>query len=232
MQSKQNVITDENIIDEGDILETASTVEALTDEAPMTEAEKPFTIDQEKVAAKIAADTALAKSLAERQPLPATGDPNARISDPYTVNVTPRYNIVQNQSDKLLVIPDMKTNDEDMGLVFQPGEVVVLTEFYSPQQINRSKGLRYAATDVHALNGVNGRPMLIPLNTEEEGKSFAVPKKVQMPKGSMFEDQLHNDFDDRFAELELRDAKREEKLRKKTLASRKLKQHGAAPSHV
>ena len=40
-----------------------------------------------------------------------------------------------------------------------------------------------------------------------------------------------NDFDDRFAELEQREAKREQKLIRKTLGQRKQKLHGKV-SHV
>lgn len=251
MQSKQMKVNDEHATEDGvlNILPQADSAapqeepkapaeapvgeskpeQADESEGPITEAEKPYTVDQDKVAAKIEADKKFAQSLEERTPLPSTGDPNARVADPYTVNVAPRYNIVQNQSDTFLIVPDMKTSDEDMGLTFQPGEVIVLTDFYSPQQINRSKGLRYAATKV---KGVGDNPMLVPLASEEEGAAFVPPQKKKYPKGTVIEDQAHNDFDDRFAELEQREAKREEKLLKKTLASRRLKKHGQAPARV
>jgi len=213
-----------------EVTKTPSSVETtVIKEESIAPEQKSYTIDPDKVAQKAAEDAALASSLEKRTPLPATGNPNATVMDHMMVQVEPRYVIVQNQSDKFLVVPDMKTNDDDMGLTFQPGEVVVLTDFYTPQEINRSKGLRHAATD---LNGVGGRPILVPLSSEEEGLAFKVPKKTKYSKGTMFEDTAQNDFDDRFAELEAREAKREEKLLKKTLASRKLKKHGQAPSRV
>jgi hypothetical protein len=190
---------------------------------------QPYTIDSDKLDEKLEKDRNLQKQLEDRVKTPASGNPQATVVDPFTPNVIPRYTIVQNRSDKFLVIPDMKTTDEDMGLVFNPGEVVVLTDFYSPQQINRSKGLRHAAT---IMKGVGGNPMLVPLDSEEDAKEFKVPKKKTYAKGTTFEDHEPNDFDDRFYELEQREAKREEKLLRKTLGHRKTKKHGSAPAKV
>lgn len=239
MQSKQMNVNDEDATDGVlDMLpqadstaptEAPAPVSEKPDDLSMTREERPIAVNPEKIAKKIEEDKAFAERLAQRQPLSAAGNPNARISDPLMANVEPRYIVVQNQSDKFLIIPDMKNSDEDLGLTFQPGETVLLTDFYSPQQINRSKGLRYAAT---VLKGVGDNPMLVPLATEEEGSLFKVPEKKRFPKGTMYEDPNDNDFDERFAEMEQREAKREEKLLKKTLASRKLREHGKAPAHV
>ena len=249
MKSSQKTVNDEKALDvsavekpQENVVPTETTISAqpaevsVGEETPapevqeeLTQAEIPYTVDQDKIAAKVASDKTLADKLESREALPATGDPSATVSDPFTVNVAPRYTVMQNQSDKFLVVPDMKTNDEDMGLVFEPGEVVLLTDFYSPQQINRSKGLRYAATK---LLGVSDKFMLIPLAREEDGKAFVAPQKKKYAKGTSFEDMEQNDFDDRFAELEQREAKREEKLLKKTLASRTTKKHGQAPVRV
>lgn len=182
--------------------------------------------NSEKINKKIEEDKKLKASLESRDP--AKGNPNATIADPYMVRVEPRYTIVQNRSTNILSFPDLKTGPEDMGLDIQPGEVVLLTDFYSPQEINRSRGLRWAMEQ----EGVGGNKALVPLNSEEEGKDFVLPEKKTYPKGSSFEDTSHNDFDDRFAELEEREAKREEKLLRKTLASRRTRQHGQAPSRI
>lgn len=217
----------DTVVTPAPVAEQAETVPVVP-VAPEATSEAPYTINPDKLAEKLANDKALSAKMAARE-LPATGNANATISDPFMVNVEARYNIVQNQSDQVLIVPDMKTNDEDMGLVFQPGEVITLADYYSPQEINRSKGLRHAATK---MVGVGNKFMLIPLNTEEEGVLFKVPEKVKHIKGSMFEDTAHNDFDDRFAELEAKEAKREEKLLRKTLAGKRTKQHGQAPSRV
>jgi len=187
------------------------------------------TVDATKLATKLEEDQKLADKMSARTPIAPSGNANATVSDPYMVKVDARYDVVQNQSDKLLVVPDMKTNDDDMGLVFQPGEIFTLSDFYSPQEINRSKGLRFAATKAE---GVNGNFMLVPLSNEEEGAGFVVPKKKQYPKGTIMEDTVPNDFDLRFDELEAKEAKREEKLLRKTLAGKRTKQHGSAPARV
>ena len=199
-----------------------------TPEAMMLDPVNPQGVDTTKLKKKLEEDKALMEKLEDRA-LPATGDPNAKVADPYTVGVTPRYNIVQNRSEFILVVPDLKTNVEDMGLVLQPGEVIILGDFYTPMEVNKSKGLRWAATQ---CKGVGDNMALVPLRTEEEGASFKVPERVKHAPGTTLEDTAHNDFDDRYEELEKREAKREEKLIKKTLGSRRTKQHGSAPSHV
>lgn len=160
----------------------------------------------------------------------ASGNPQAKVADPYGVNVAPRYDVVQNRSDRYLIIPDLRAdNTEDSrGEALEPGQVIKLTDFYSPQQINRSKGLRYAATE---MEGVGGNKALVPLNSEEEGDNFIVPEKKKYSPGTTFEDSTPNDFDKRFEEVEQREQKRMDKLLKKNLGSRKTAQHGSV-NHV
>jgi len=202
--------------------------------AGITAADKDLTTVKTKilspaeVAARKEEEKAHKESLEERA-VPATGNPNATIADPMMQRVEPRYNLVQNQSLMALIVPDLKTNSEDTGLMLYPGEVIRLTDFYSPMEINRSKGLRYAASK---LTGLNGNFALIPLANEEQADAFKLPEKQKYPKGTIIEDQQVNDFDRRFDELEMRDAKREEKLLKKTLAGRVTRMHGAAPANV
>lgn len=185
-----------------------------------------FLSDEEMQKLK-AKDKQLQENLNSR--LPATGNPEATIADPFMTKVVPRYDLVQNQSDKMVIIPDLKTNVEDMGLVLEPGQFVKLTDFYSPQEINRSKGLRFAATK---MPGVDNNPALIPLNSEAEASLFKVPERVKHNKGDIFEDPNMNDFDRRFEELEMREARAEEKLTKKSLAGRFTKSHGKAPASL
>ena len=180
------------------------------------------------LAQKILADRKFKETLDARNTA-ALGNPNAAIADPYTVKVDARYNVVQNQSSYFLIIPDLKTGPEDMGLTLTPGEHIKLTDFYSPLEINRSKGLRYAATK---LKGIGENYALIPLASEEAALAFKVPEKAKHAKGESFDDPNYNDFDARFEELEQKDAKAEERLRKKTLAGRVTKQHGSAPASV
>jgi len=165
----------------------------------------------------------------ESRAVPATGNPDATIADPMMQRVVPRYDLVQNRSQMALIVPDLKTNPEDTGLMLYPGEVIKLTDFYSPMEINRSKGLRYAASK---LPGLDGNFALIPLGNEDQAAEFKLPQKQKYPKGTVIEDQQVNDFDLRFEELEMRDAKREEKLLKKTLAGRVTRKHGVAPAAV
>ena len=207
--------------------ESPAAVDVEEQELPPEEVPPAFKVSKETFDKQRVEDKELAQQLANRDA--RYGDPNARIADPIMQQVAPRYNVVQNQSDKVLVIPDVKADAEDMGLVLQPGEMILLTDFYSPQQINRSRGLRYAAT---IEKGIGDKFALVPLKTEEEGAAFVVPKKKQRAPGETFEDpDDDNPFDARYAELEAREAKRDAKLIKKTLASRKQKQHGAV-SHV
>jgi hypothetical protein len=112
----------------------------------------------------------------------------------------------------------------------EPGQFISLTDFYTPQEINRSKGLRRASTEMKS--GIGDKCVLVPLRTEEEAAAFVVPKKATYPKGTVIEDPNDNDFDIRFEELELREAKANEKILKKTLAGRVTKKHGAAPATV
>lgn len=186
--------------------------------------------NSDKVLAKLKADKELRQSLEARKAMPAAGDPNATVSDPLMANIVPRYRIVQNRSDKLLIIPDLRdANEDSMGLMLNPGQIEVLTDYYTPLQINRSRGLKWAAT---SLEGLGGNKALVPLNSVEEGESFVLPKKKELPKGTEIIDDSPNDFDLRFEELEAREAKREEKMLKKTLGMRVTKQHGSAPKSV
>jgi len=190
-----------------------------------------YAVDPEKVKAKVEASREARQRLEERE---QSGNPNAQVLDPHETRVEPRYIIVQNRSDKVLIVPDLKNGPEDMGLMMLPGQIEVLTDFYSPQQINRSRGLRYAATKMEGYGSTMADPKyaLVPLKSVDEGESFKAPERKKLPKGVEIEDESYNDFDLRFEELEARDAKREEKLLKKTLGMRVSKQHGASPVHV
>lgn len=185
-------------------------------------------ITPDKMAEAQEAQKEFQKTLESRVSLPAAGDPSAVVSDPFMTRVAARYNIVQNRSNLMLIIPDLKTNPEDMGLVLNPGDSIRLTDFYSPQEINRSKGLRYSATKLQGVNGF----ALVPLNDESEGADFKVPERRHYEKGTSYDDTTPNDFDLRFEELETKEAKREEKLMRKTLAGRVTRQHGQAPERV
>lgn len=189
----------------------------------------PVTIlTKEEMAKRVKEDEAFRKKLEAREKSANFGNPAARVADPAFVNVQPRYDIVQNRSENVIIVPDLKTHVEDMGLVLQPGEVAVLHDFYSPQEINRSRGLRWAATE---MKGYGGNMGLTSLKSEDEGTNFKLPPKVKREPGTTFEDKQENPFDERFYELEERDAKREAKLIKKTLASRKQRMHGQV-THV
>lgn len=185
-------------------------------------------VNKEAVAKKLEESKQLREAM-EARSSNALGNPNAVIQDPFMVRVEPRYNVVQNQSHNFLIIPDLKTGPEDMGLSLQPGEAIKLTDFYSPQEINRSKGLRYSTTKIV---GLNGNCALVPIASEEAAADFKLPERVKRAKGDVFEDTVPNDFDLRFEELEAKDAKAEERMRRKTLAGRVTRQHGAAPAHV
>lgn len=188
-----------------------------------------FQVNRDRMAKKIQEDKELAASLAARSTLSSRGNPDAKVADPHLPHITPRYDIVQNRSDMVLIVPDLKTNVEDMGLVLNPGMHIVLTDFYTPQEINRSKGLRYAATK---LVGAGSEFALVPIASEAEASTYQVPERKQLPKGIPIEDMTPNDFDIRFNELEAREAKREEKLLRKTLGMGRTKEHGRAPQHV
>jgi hypothetical protein len=179
--------------------------------------------------AQMQADNARMKQELASRSLPAAGNPEARVADPTVLQVQARYDIVQNQSTVRLIMPDLKTGPEDMGLSMNPGEYIKLSDFYTPQEINRSKGLRRAATEMKSFNG---NFVLIPLKCEEDAKLFVVPEKTKYPKGTIVEDMADNDFDLRFEELETKEAKANEKILKKTLAGRVTKKHGTAPATV
>lgn len=196
---------------------------------PITEKDAPQAkkITPEEYAKRVEAQAELKQNLASRNT--QFGNPGATLADPIGAQVQPRYIIVQNRSDGILHVPDLRSNmPEDPGLIIQPGEVYNLGDFYTPMEINRSRGLRYAATK---MKGVEGNRALVPLANEEEGGNFKVPEKKKYPAGTTMEDTADNPFDERFDELEKREAKREDKLLKKTLAGRKQRQHGST-GHV
>lgn len=204
-------------------------ISAIADDGESLEKVKTRVLTKEEMQRREKMGKEHKDGLESRTALSPTGNPEATIADPMMQKVVPRYNIVQNQSNLALIVPDLKTNPDDTGLMLYPGEVIKLTDFYSPMEINRSKGLRYAAS---VLKGIGDAYALIPLQSEDEGKNFRLPERQKYPKGTVIEDPIINDFDRRFDELEIRDAKREEKLLKKTLAGRTTRMHGAAPVHV
>jgi hypothetical protein len=211
-------------------VENTETVEQTADVEQTKVVDEPVKmLDPDKREARLAADKQLKEKL-ESRALAAGGNPDASLADPHMVRVEPRYRIVQNRSEAILLVPDLKMNDDDMGLMLRPGQVEVLTDFYTPQEINRSRGLRYAATEIPGC--YEGENALVPIRTEEEGKEFKLPKKQALPKGVPIEDTAYNPFDERFEELELREAKREEKLKRKTLGMKVTKKHGKAPAHI
>lgn len=159
----------------------------------------------------------------------AYGNPNATVADPYMPRIEPRYDLVQNRSDRQVIIADLKTNVDDPGLRIEPGEFIKLTDMYTPQEINRSKGLKFALTKDEWKPG---HCTLVPLTHESQALDFEVPKKKVWEKGSTHEDMEYNDFDVRFEELEAKDAKREEQLLRKTLHSKVSRKHGSAPTQV
>jgi hypothetical protein len=160
------------------------------------------------------------KELSERDT--GEGNPNAKLADPVGAQVEPRYKIVQNRSDSILVFPDLRdgNNPDDRGLSLNPGEVVTLTDFYTPMEINRSRGLRSASMNIP---GIAGQKALVSLRSEDEGMNFIPPKKAVYAPGTLRVDDRPNDFDLRYEEMELKESKREQKLRQKTLGGQGLK---------
>lgn len=217
-------------------MQSTSKVAGATEAAEADEG--VYTVDSTKVEKKLEAAREARQRLESRDP---QGDPLASVMDPQDSNrVIPRYKIVQNRSNKVVIISDLKSGPEDPGLMLQPEQIEVLTDYYSPQQINRSRGLKYAATKLEGLKikDIRGNVTvisefaLVPLRTVEEGEEFHLPPKVQLPKGVEIEDTVPNDFDLRFEEEEAKEAKRNEKLFKKTLGLKVSKQHGGSPTHV
>ena len=190
---------------------------------------KAKVLRKEDIAARQQAEAEQQETLEARDV--GQGNPEAKLADPVGQQVKPRYEIVQNRSDCILVFPDLRNGNDpgDRGLSLNPGEVVTLTDFYTPMEINRSRGLRKAATE---MPGVAGQKALVVLKNEGEGADFVPPQKAVHAPGSLIVDEHPNDFDIRFEEMELKDSKREQKLMQKTLGGRTLKRHGVAPMHV
>ena len=74
--------------------------------------------------------------------------PNTTPIQQTVVQVQPKVRFIGNHSNTLVIIPDLKNEVDDSGLSLQPGTKYDLLLYYTPQEINRSRGLD------NALNGI------------------------------------------------------------------------------
>lgn len=62
-------------------------------------------------------------------------------ANPQDTGITPKVRFIGNPTNQLIIIPDLRNAVDENGLSLNPGEKIDLTQYYTPQEINRSRGL-------------------------------------------------------------------------------------------
>lgn len=146
-----------------------------------------------------------------------TGIPDTSPISETVIRVQPKVRFVGNISNDTIVIPDLKNAVDESGLVLQPSQKIDLLLYYTPQEINRSRGLD------NCINGIKDLktekeiqpPILKVLQSLEESipppaKSFVESHE----KGSQFEAEP-NYADDNLKRLDEEERKEEERIQAK-----------------
>lgn len=133
-----------------------------------------------------------------------------------TTQQEPKARFVLNATGNRYVIPDLKNSVDENGLTLNPGERIDLLQFYTPQEINRSRGLD---------NGIKGvknpdndawavTPGLIILESMDQVVNYTPEKPFAQGKsaGSSFE-AARNFADDNLDKLDLQEEKEFEKIK-------------------
>ena len=138
----------------------------------------------------------------------------------------PRFRFMANTSGGILCIPDLKNEAEDEGIGFQPGEKVDLLTMFTPQQINRSRGL-VGCTKKISQTGLPAITVLNSLDDPLPEGAIIVPLALRTSPGTSIQAD-DNEFDEKLDRAYEKEEERAEKQRGASHMRRHTRQQGRA----
>lgn len=139
----------------------------------------------------------------------------------------PRFRYVANTSGGILCIPDLRNEVEPEGIGLEAGEKIDLLTMFTPQQINRSRGLQ---NSVKKISDQSGLPLITVLESLDdplpEG-TFIKPLAETVTPGTRLQAD-DNIFDDKLDHAYEKEEEQAEKARGASHLRRKTRQHGRA----
>lgn len=128
------------------------------------------------------------------------------------VVVEPKVRFVGNISNEMLIIPDLRNDVDEEGLTILPGQKIDLLLYYSPREINRSRGLD---NFLHGLkNPATGEKIYDPklkvlssMDEELPPVPLTIEQQYKGKENRTFYDETFNYADRNLADIEARDQK-------------------------
>lgn len=149
-------------------------------------------------------------------------DPNALVTSKH-----PRARYVVNTSGGLLIIPDLVSDSEEGGIALDPGEKVDLLQMFTPEQINRSRGVTRALATVSETTGLKQLTVINSLDDPVPDGAIVVPLAQRVEPETVLQAPV-NIFDQKLDEDYQKEQERNDRLKAASRRERHTSQHGRA----
>lgn len=145
---------------------------------------------------------------------------DVNVADPGALMTSkrPKARFVANTSGGLLVIPDLGD-----GFWMEAGEKADLLQYFTPQEINKSRGVDNAFNTTSDTTGLPQLVRLTSMNDQLPEGAIVIPEGEREDHRSTYE-ASRNEFDDKLEEDLAKEEERNEKLK----GRRATRQHGRA----
>ncbi len=139
----------------------------------------------------------------------------------------PRFRFVANTSGGILCIPDLKNEAEEDGIAFKAGEKLDLLTMFTPQQINRSRGLQ---NSVEKISDQTGLTMLTVLDSIDDPlpKGAIIKPLIERVEPGTTMQADENPFDEKLDRAYQKEEDQAEKVRGASHHRRKTRLKGRA----
>jgi len=143
----------------------------------------------------------------------------------------PRYRFIANTSGGLHFIPDLQNATMREGIGFAACEVIDLLSIFTPQEINRSRGL---INSVEKISAQTGLPYITVLESLDDllPEGADLKSLVDRVKPGTVLEAEESEYDDKLYDVYEREEKQAERMSATStkFKNRKTKQHGRASS--
>lgn len=154
-------------------------------------------------------------------------DDNQPDADALITSNKPRFRYIANTSGGILCIPDLQNEVEPEGIAFKAGEKVDLLSMFTPQQINRSRGLQGSVTKISEQSGLPMITILTGLDDLLPDGAIIQPLAEKVAPGTTMQAE-DNVFDEKLDRTYEKEEERAEKQRGASHMRRHTRQKGRA----
>ena len=147
------------------------------------------------------------------------------------VSKKPRCRYVANTSGGILIIPDLVSAAEEGGIALDPGEKLDLLQYFTPEQINRSRGLVRALKEISETTKLAQLTVIGSVDDPLPDGAIVKPLVERVSPGTTVEADA-NVYDRRIDEEYEKENIRNEKLKQGAQRRRHTTQHGRSSRNL